>query len=238
MKFTMTDLAATAISSMASADVLYDASSNVTPDNAEWGWGFESLPSGGLESGPSGLDYVTLDTTSSMSIHAGWEKTSPISLNRAIGYIASWTLQVNSESHNSSNQRAGLSTIILGNDDYGVEIGYWQNEVFVYNTNFTPGESATLNTTASLLNYQLSVSGNTYSLSVDGTPTLSGSLRNYSAEGLIYSIPNALFYGDDTTQADSKSNWQSFSVQAVPEPAPALALLAGGVLLMRRRTSQ
>ncbi len=185
---------------------------------------------------PSGNGYVTLDTTASMSIHAGWLLTSPVTLDRTVGYDATWNLQLVSESHSSDNSRAGLSVIVLGNDDNGVELGYWNNEIFAYNddSGFSIGESATVNTAAM----------NSYDLHVIGVRTL-GETARWScrnpcatiAAGLPYNLPDTLWVGDDTTRGESVSNWASFSVNPAPEPAAWLSLGAG-LLLLRRRAKR
>lgn len=222
---------------LAPATTLYDAASNVVPDSSPWNWTYASIPGGAVVTPPNGSGFVTLDTTASMGIHAGWLLQSPVTLDRSVGYDATWNLKVVSESHNADNQRAGLSVIVLGNDDYGVELGFWNNKLFAYNADFTPGENFALDTTSSMHTYDLKVSGNSYALWVDGSNALDGALRNYSAAGLPYNVPNELWVGDDTTRGQSISEWQSFTVQPAPEPTTLVAIAAGALVLRRRCSS-
>jgi hypothetical protein len=65
---------------------------------------------------------------------------------------------------------------------------------------------------------------------------LSGALVDYSARGGPYAQAGLLFFGDDTSRAESSSQWRGATLSPVPEPA-SVALLAAGlaVLAWRRR---
>lgn len=196
------------------ATVLYEASvSKAAPNSPKWGWFFFSLPPKAKVSGPGSVGYVTLDSTASMAIQAGFGKQLTTKLDRSVGYSATWRLEVVREEHAADNHRAGLSVFVLGDDHHGIEVAYWNDRVFVYSDDkgFTPGESARLNTHA-MRSYRLSVKGERYSLSVDGVAKLSGKLRNYSWFGFPYSRANSIWYGDNTKRGQSVSQWASFVV--------------------------
>ena len=97
---------------------------------------------------------------------------------------------------------------------------------------FTKAETATFNSESAFNDYSLSILGSTYTLFADGTPILTGATRNYSAyPNPVYSIPNYIFLGDDTTDAAGSETISSIAV-TVPEPVTgtAMILLSAGVL--------
>ena len=204
-----------AVAAGASATVLYEASvSKTRPNSSKWGWFFLSLPPTAKVNGPAKAGYVTLDTTASRTIQAGWGKELTTKLDRSLGYNATWRLKVVAETHSADKQRAGLSVFVLGNDHYGIEIAYWNDRVFVYNDDkaFTPAESARVDTRAAIRTYRLAVRGDRYTLSVDGVDKLGGKLRNYSWFGFPYSRPNSIWYGDNSKRGQSVSQWASFEI--------------------------
>ncbi|NQU24360.1 MAG: hypothetical protein HQ567_24010 [Candidatus Nealsonbacteria bacterium] len=182
-------------------------------------------------------------------------------LDRTVGYVVSFDLQMLGEGHNARDDnsdgkqdRAGFSVIAIGNDLQGIELGFFHddvaNEIWAYEDNvanpgdlFTQAEGVdrTVAQTAALTTYDLTVAGDGYELSVGGTAILSGLLRDYTAfEGpsfpLVgeldpYEQPNMLFFGDDTSSADSHVRLGNISVTAVPEPSAGLLLLVAGVAL-------
>ena len=141
-------------------------------------------------------------------------------------------LQLNSEDHSASTNRAGLSIIVLGNDLRGIEIGFWTGDVWAQNFGFTPGEDAAYNTTQRKT-YTLGVSGNNYPLTVGGSVLLSGLLRDYSSSGAPYTTPNFIFVGDDTFSANASSSFFNASLSA-PEPGAIVLTLAGLALVIGR----
>lgn len=199
-----------------SRTVLFDgASSHSKPNTAPWGWFYLSLPPKARLTGPGSDGGVTLDTTADRKVQAGFGKEVTTKLDRTRGYEATWRLRLIKESHAADSQRAGLSVFVLGDDREGVEIAYWDDRIFVYNDDkrFTPGEHSTIDTHV-MRTYRLAVSGDRYSLTVDGTVRLRGKLRNYSWFGFPYSRPNSIWYGDDTRRAESASEWAYFALDA------------------------
>ena len=194
--------------------ILYDVSSGAIP--AAQIMSFFDFPPGDIiqtyENGST-----TLDTTKSgNSTYAGWTSNAAStpgfpSLDRATGFQLDFTMQVENESH-TNNNRAGFSIIILSTDAKGIELAFWENEIWAQNDDatgglFTHGESASFPTTTGTIHYQLIVTNDTYTLNANGAPTLSGPLRDYSKfEGFPdpYQSPNFLFLGDDTTSAQAR----------------------------------
>lgn len=230
-------LVAAAMSSIGQSVILYDSASNVRPEDASWGWTLGQSTAGTYATGPGGAGYTTLASGPSNAVSVGWAKSSPLILDPMVGYTASWKVQLVSESHASDNLRAGLSFFALGSDKKGVEIGFWQDRVFAYNDNqaFSPAEFFALDTTAAMHTYSLTVTGPKYNLFIDGTKRLSGDTRNYAAVRAQYNVANALWYGDDTSRAQSVSRWSSMEVKAVPEPASICALGLGLAAVLRRK---
>jgi hypothetical protein len=180
---------------------------------------------------------------------AGYFNTNPITstlvnplfptLDRAIGFNISLDLLVSSETH-SSNDRAGFSIIALASDHRGIELGFWNNQIWAQNDSplFTHGEGAAFDTT-NRTSYQLDILGNSYDLFANGNSILTGSLRDYSSFGVPYSLNNFLFLGDDTSSADADITLGRVALSAVPEPATWISLgcaAFGGACWFRRRT--
>ncbi len=208
--------------SHAASIVLYDGSLGTNP--AAQGWTFGALGLGSYnESVTGGATFLT--TTGSE--RAGYSRLSPLPLDSLAGYRFTFELQLDSESH-SSPDRSGLSLVLIGSDLRGLEIGFWTNEVWVQNDSprFTHGEGASFDTTQRTL-YTLTVAGSSYALSAGGQALLSGALRDYSAAGLPYTVPNFAFVGDDTFSANAGSRFFQAGVAEVPEPGTAWWAAAG-----------
>jgi len=196
------------------------------------GWSFLSLPAGAVQS--AGSTSTNLNTTSSSSLSAGYNILPPVSVNLSLGINFRFDVRVNSESHNS-NDRAGFSLILLGSNLSGIELGFWANEIWAQNQNFTHSEG-TVFATNSLTTYELFLDLTGYKLSANGQQILNGALRNYSGQSssplaAVYSIPNFLFLGDDTTSASADIDFARATIEVVPEPA-TYAILAPALLLL------
>ena len=210
--------------------VLYDAVSGSIP--ATGLMNFTDFPFGSAP--PRYETQVTvLDTILSGSeTFAGWVSNAasipefPL-LDRASGFQVSFSVQVERESH-ASNNRSGFNVIILGNDARGIELAFWENEIWVQNDNvtgglFTHGEGVNIDT-SNFANYQITISADTYTLSANGTPILSGPVRDYSSfEGFPdpYQTPNFLFIGDNTTSAQARIRLGYVSVTGT-DPVPVI----------------
>jgi hypothetical protein len=232
----------------ARAVTLYDGSLGTSPQAQ--GWLYLTDPFLGADATTSvGGSYVTLNTTADTSESAGWFNTvhpSSPTLNATAGYTVVFDAQVVNESASAAH-RAGFSVIAISSDvSKAIEIGFWEDQVWAYDfsapTTFTKSESVLLDTTAALQRFQLAILGSSYQLFADNTPILSGTLRDYSPRGLVYTNPNFLFFGDDTSQSASTTRIGYFGVlsTAIPEPGSAAVMLlpaAGGLMVRRRRAA-
>jgi hypothetical protein len=186
---------------------------------------------------------VTLNTTAVTSEQAGYFGTTnallqiPV-LDRTTGYTLTFDVRINAENHPDTD-RAGFSVIVLGNDNKGVELGFWSNEIWAQTDSplFTHGTGAAFNTTSGVIRYDLNILGSTYALSSGGSPITSGAVKDYSSFGAPYTTANFLFFGDNTTSADG-SSFLSYVAVTVPEPGTVALLVAAAVaaaVLLRRR---
>lgn len=244
---------------------LYDGSRNTSFSTQGWSVlvppGSETVSSGG----------TTLNTTASDSLRGGYSLFSQ--LNRTQGYTLGFNLQLLSELHRSRD-RAGFSIIVLSSDRQGIELGFWANDtqsndrIWAQNDGvtkpprFTHAEGTAFNPAKSIVRYDLSVKGDRYGLFASRNfqaPILTGKLRNYSAEGTVYNLPNFIFLGDNTTSAKgavritrvdlsrSAIPFSSIATRAriasastpAPEPVTILgsgaAIVIAGILQRKRR---
>lgn len=178
-------------------------------------------------------------------------------LDRNGGYSISLDLKINSENHESNNQ-AGFSIIAISSDLRGIELGFWEDEIWAQHDDetgslFTRAEGTAIATT-DLSSYELHIEGDSYQLLQNNSLILSGSLRDYSAFdhtagislGAVnltlpydpYETPNLLALGDKTTQGSVNSDLRKVAVttaEATNNPtagAPFEFSPTNGVLIM------
>lgn len=239
------------------AATLFDPALGTTPVQQGWNQlGFGSF-------GQTGSGLIDLDTTAIRLFAGGYFSELPADgsnqhpnlplLDRNPGFRLDFALHVISEGHNLRDDngdgkfdRAGFSLIALGDDLQGVEIGFFSDRVWIYEdatpvagNRFTQAEFALFDTSAGLVNYSLLVSGDSYSLSQNGSLLLNGALRQYAPSGVAaaidpYDNPSFIFLGDDTGSADAHVLIGAIAAAAVPLP-PALLLFALPALLLGRR---
>jgi hypothetical protein len=213
--------------------ILYDAASGTLPSAPLMT--FIAVPLG--QTLPTYADGVTImDTTpSGTNTYAGWIANGsaitgfPI-LDRSAGFQLNFAIQVEDESH-ANNSRAGFSVILLGEDARGIELAFWRDEIWAQsdvNTGglFTHGEGTPFATTTGLTEYQLTIVGDTYSLTASAEPILTGPLRDYSKfEGFPdpYETPSFLFLGDNTTSAESRVRLSLVSITGTEPIIPTAA---------------
>ena len=227
------------------AVVLYDGSLGPgTQTPANQGWLYLTDPLTGASATQSATGGVTtLDTTGDITDSAGYFSTNHPAMPTldpfGDGYTVRFTARIDSENHNN-NDRAGFSIIALSSNVRGVEIAFWTDEIWTQLDSplFTHGEGAAFDTTADLVVYDVAIHNNTYDLYANGSPILSGTLRDYSAHPLfVYSTPNFLFFGDDTSSAAAVGELAYIEVMdyAVPEPSGLLLLGLAAVFLRKKR---
>ena len=220
--------------------LLYDSSLGTTPDQQNFSYqAINPQPPFTVQATQSYSAPITvLDTGSQLADYAGYTVSQTVmpTLNREDGFQLSFDLRVISESH-SSNDRAGFSLILLSEDLWGVEMAFWEDEIWVQEGNegtlFTHAEGKLYNTAATLTNYQLTIISNTYLLAANGTPLLSGNLRQYTDweppfMGLPdpYEQPNQLFLGDDTSSAGAEVWLGDVSISTDIAPTVSVASTA------------
>jgi hypothetical protein len=209
--------------------ILYDAASGDIPSTSLMS--FTDFPPGVAL--PMFSDGATvLDTTiSGTDTYAGWisgEVTTPDFpiLDSTVGVRVNFTVQVDSEAH-TNNDRAGFSVIILDKAAQGIELSFWENEIWVKSDEatgglFKHGEGIAFATSA-LTDYQVIFMGDTYTLTANAEPLLTGPLRDYSAFAGFpdpYETPNFLFFGDNSTSAQARVRLRFVSVTGTESVMP------------------
>ena len=129
------------------------------------------------------------------------------------GFKLIFRVQVVDEIHLKNRpERSGFSVILLDNNAKGIELGFHENAIYAREGNgplFQYAEDVIFDTTQQTL-YELRIFNTTYTLSVNGSVILSGSVRDYSDnEPPLPIIPdpyeqtNFIFLGDNTTSASA-----------------------------------
>jgi hypothetical protein len=202
--------------------VLYDAARGGTP-NEQGALRYHSSP--GAQATQSFAEGATLlDSTQERRDAAGYTLLPGAipPLDRQAGYTLSFSVQVVAEAHGWSDKdddgigdRAGFSVIALSSDAIGIELGFWQDEIWAQEEGaaeppdgvlFTHAEGVQFDTAGSLTHYTLAVQADSYQLHGEGRLLLHGKLRNYQAfEGPVnpYRTPNFVFLGDNTSTAQA-----------------------------------
>src|SRR5262249_22188382 len=189
--------------------VLYDATHGGTPD-AQGKLAYrDARATAATQSFADGA--TTLDTMANQADPAGYiaDPRSIPPLDRERGYALHFRVQVVAEYHADSDKngdglgdRAGFSVITLSSDTRGIELGFWQDQIWAQEdgaaeppngTLFTRAESAPFDTATHLTDYTLTIRGDDYELSSAGVAILHGRLRDYTTfEGPVnpYRPPN------------------------------------------------
>jgi hypothetical protein len=199
---------------------LYDAALGGTPDT-QGKLAFRTS-TGAVATQAFTEDCTILDSIASQLDAAGYsaDPRAIPALDRAAGYALRFSMQLVSEYHADSDKngdglgdRAGFSVIVLSSDTRGIELGFWEDQIWAQEqgaaeppagTLFTHAESAPFDTTSRMIAYTLTMRDEHYDLSNDGFSILRGRLRDYTAfEGPVnpYRTPNFIFLGDDTGSA-------------------------------------
>ena len=220
--------------SNAGAVTLYDPAGGLPSSQ---GWATASSATAGSDTIFAGR--LRTDTSAAGVFAHGHAKGSLV-LDTAAGFVVQFGLQVLSESTDNVN-RAGFVLLVQGQDQTkALELAFLDDKIWALqwvagglDNGFVQGESAALNTTASFRNYTLTVQNNLFSLSADGQALFGGAMRDYptllpgSPATVVYSQPNLIFFGDNSSQARGVFDVGSITLSPVPEPAAAALLLAG-----------
>ena len=186
--FSLTSLLQTVSSAPQATTLLYDSTLGTTPDQQNFSYLAidPQLPFTVQATQSYSAPVTVLDTSTELGDYAGNTVSQTVmpTLSRAAGFQLTFDLRVISEDHDSDNDRAGFSLILLSEDLYGVEMAFGENEIWVQEGNganlFTHAEGVLYNTTTALTSYDLTVISNTYLLAANDVPLLSGSLRQYT----------------------------------------------------------
>ncbi len=178
--------------------LLYDGTG--LPANQAW---LTYAGLGGVAQQSNTVDGVRLQTDlpvsagySNYTIFSTLKNPSFPSLNPNVGFELAFSLAVTSENH-TSNDRAGFSTILLGSDKKGIELGFWVNEIWAQASTplFQHAEGVAIDTTIRR-DYRVRVLNNTYTLFAGANSILTGSVRDYTAfNGFPYTLSNFVFLG-------------------------------------------
>lgn len=202
-------------------------------------YGFDSIAGASQTSVAGGVRLVTDGTTGAGYSNYNVIPTTALknpafpSLNRANGFELSFSLALTGESH-TSNNRAGFSVILLGSDAKGIELGFWQNEIWAQDSGFIHGEGVAFNTIPTQ-DYKLRIINDNYTLSQGTNQLLTGNLRSYR-NSQPYSLSSYIFLGDNTTSASANALIGAIKLESnlasVPEPSTFL-LLGSAALVLR-----
>lgn len=223
---------------------LYDGGVTGQTPADQGSFGFSAHPSPPAAAAATYHDGgTTLDTRGALGDMAGFYALSGRvpELDRARGFTLRFSAQVRSETH-LVDDRAGLSVILLGADQRGVELGFWADRVWAQADGpalFTQAEGAALDMAAPVA-FALTVRGDHYSLAAGGSEVLAGPVRLYrpalspqSPLGIFYYLPNFIFLGDNTSRAGAEVRLLAVSLEQLqpiptpetsPQPAPAPGL--------------
>jgi hypothetical protein len=203
---------------------LYDGSLGTTPD--QQGFIYLALAFAATQTLTTGGTILnTMPITNEQAGYFNRPAQTPL-LDRTLGYTVNFTIRVISETHTGSDRnsdgiddRAGFSVIVLSNDSKGIELGFWENQIWAQEDGvsqpplFTHAEGITFTTTTASIPYHLAILSNTYTLSTSGVPILTGSLRDYTAfGGFPYTSANFIFLGDNTASARASTKLSVVSV--------------------------
>lgn len=207
------------------AQTLYDAATGTLPEAQ--GWTYAAI---GSATEQVTNNSVLLDTSLATNTQAGWSQVSGTDLDRSKGFTLLFKARLNAEIHASTN-RAGFSVILLGDDKRGIELGFWTNTIFAQTDSplFTHGEEAGFSTSATFVNYALTLLATNYALRANGAVILSGPVRDYTAFNGFpnpYRTPDLVFFGDDTSSASASVNVPGLTLVA----PPLLSMPATGVV--------
>lgn len=139
-------------------------------------------------------------------------------MRRARGDWLEFELQVLTEArapaddnHDGRLDRAGVSVVLLDADHRGIELAFWPHRIWAQDDGkrlFTQAEGVDTPTDDQPHQYRLRLVGERYELSKDGSPVLTGRVRDYSSfkgSPNVYALANFIYLGDDSTRSGAVS---------------------------------
>ncbi|MBW4505006.1 MAG: DUF4347 domain-containing protein [Scytonematopsis contorta HA4267-MV1] len=221
--------------------ILYDGSLNTLPQAQGWSYsGSRGVTPTAIN------NVTNLNTIANNSLNASFSNINATLNNTTgyiVSFTAQILAELRALNANKNNDgkddRAGFSLIVVSSDNKkAIELGFWTDRIWAqedgttqefaylepaddiprndFRTLFTQGEFANYNTTSSLINYDLAVQGNTYTLFANSNAILSGRLRDYTAFDKIIPSPyqqsNLIRFGDNTTSARANINLAKVAV--------------------------
>ncbi|MEM7465919.1 MAG: hypothetical protein AAF387_03440 [Pseudomonadota bacterium] len=219
--------------------LLYDGALGTTPDQQAW------IPAG-IPNPPAVTPAhngqgVVIDTAASSSDTFGYFSEDPFTgtflinpnmpvIDRAENFSIEFQLQVISEAHQNIN-RAGFSVIVISQDLQGIEISFFEDEIWAQGVGFVKQESVARNT-QNFAYYRIVATEQSYTLQARASEgenysnILTGPWRNYNPTGINvlrdpYNNPSFLFFGDNTTSAAGAVVLGDIRMVTGPLPEPA-----------------
>jgi hypothetical protein len=216
--------------------ILYDGSLDTTPDTQ--GWLTYAVLSGSPNVSATGGELI-FDTTSTPSEVAFYTNHQPTVAGNPLvnpafppmprsgaGTMIRLDLQVLDESH--TNSTAGFSWNVITDDERGFELDFWKDHIWGSGPTHVLEESTVWDTTSGLIQYDLNISGDTYTLETGSNVLLTGPLRDYRP----FNLSNVVSIGDNTGAAGAKVAISRLEI--LPEPALMGVIAAIGLLVRRR----
>ncbi|WP_017297105.1 FG-GAP repeat domain-containing protein [Nodosilinea nodulosa] len=178
------------------------------------------------------ISNTNLDSASLVPVNPSFPTLDP-----SVGFSVEFDLAIAYEQSNPN--RAGFSFTLISSDlSKGAEFGFKEagldsDYIFIQNANLnaaSEGEKSTAALEISATNhYSITFQGDSYALSVNNTPLLTGLLRDYSFDptnsdppfpGSInpYETQNFLFFGDNTDQGYANFTLGKVAINPLPSP--------------------
>ncbi len=188
--------------------------------------------------------YQTHNKLTDQVIHPLMEGTT-LDRYQPGGFSLFFRLRIADEYSWPNQNRAGFSVLLISSDLHGIQLNFWEDKVWVFNSNNGQvAQSYTTNTTSALKDYELNFEGDIYRLFINGTQRLTGSIYDFAVTNpeSQTTYPNNILFGDITKLGYSTTQIVYFAIegetreQVVPEPMTiCLFLIALGSLKFRKR---
>ncbi len=189
----------------------------------------------------TGAGTGTLNTNflAGLTGYAGYTNLNPLTsnilpsfttkLDGDTGFSLNFTLQINAETSNPN--RAGFSLTVTTANQTAIELGFRTAQIFSQTDNFTEFSNFAIDTTIAR-NYTLQVVNGNYTLLAGGATVgnfVNRPLVSYNFNPALsnpplpfnpYTLPNLIFFGDNTDQGNANFTISNISVNALPVAKP------------------